>query len=117
MVGGKLRKELFGSKQFKIWCEEAQKAGRAKFIDDADVKKETQKFERDEDYKSDDPHILALAKISGARLLFTNDRDLQQDFGNSELIKSPRGKIYTTRETRTFGKVHKNLLRRGDPCP
>ena len=67
VVGGKLRKELFGSERFKIWWEGAQKAGRAKFIDDAEVEEETQKFEHNEDYKSDDPHILALGACAAEK--------------------------------------------------
>ena len=117
VVRGKLRKELSGSAEFRLWWQQAQLAGRAKSFDDAEIEKQTRKVERSGGYRSDDPHVLALAQISGVRLLFTNDRDLQQDFGNSKLIGPPGGKIYTTRKTRTFGKAHKSLLRRGDPCP
>ena len=45
--------------------------------------------------KSDDAHILALARRSGARLLYTCDSDLIGDFKNKQLIDQPRGKIYT----------------------
>ena len=48
-------------------------------------------------YKSDDPHVLALAQVSDVRLLYTNDGDLQQDFGDKNLIDNPRGKVYSTR--------------------
>ena len=47
--------------------------------------------------KSDDPHVLALARASGARLLYTADRDLMSDFKNGQLIEGPRGKVYTRR--------------------
>ncbi len=43
----------------------------------------------------DDHHILALARYSGVRILFTSDRDLIQDFTKPRLIKKPRGKIYS----------------------
>jgi predicted nucleic acid-binding protein len=43
--------------------------------------------------KSDDPHIIALAQVSGARLLCSYDEDLGTDFTNSALIK-PRGRVY-----------------------
>ena len=42
------------------------------------------------------PHVLALAQVSGARLLYSNDQTLQRDFKNSKLIKNPRGNVYTT---------------------
>lgn len=46
--------------------------------------------------KSNDPHILALAKYTGARLLYTEDPDLIKDFKNLELLR-PKGKIYSRR--------------------
>ena len=44
---------------------------------------------------SDDPHVLALARVSGARLLYTNDANLMADFKNKRLIDDPRGSVYT----------------------
>ena len=46
--------------------------------------------------QSNDLHVLALAQVSGARLLYSNDLSLHQDFGNRDLISRPRGKIYST---------------------
>jgi hypothetical protein len=51
---------------------------------------------------SDDPHILAVANILSARLLYTDDSDLKRDFNNSRLISGPRGKIYNMRNSRTL---------------
>ena len=45
--------------------------------------------------RSDDPHVLALARTAGVRLLYTGDRDLMADFKNKELIDRPRGRVYT----------------------
>ena len=44
---------------------------------------------------SDDPHVLALARATGVRLLYTGDRRLMDDFKNKELIDRPRGKVYS----------------------
>src|SRR5262245_60973062 len=41
---------------------------------------------------SNDAHIIALARASGARVLCSHDRDLHEDFGNEALI-SPKGRI------------------------
>lgn len=117
VAGGKLRRELSGNMKFRSWWQQAQLAGRTKAVGDTEVDEQTRKVERSGGYRSDDPHVLALAQISGARLLYTNDRDLQRDFGNPELIGPPRGKIYTTRERRTSGKAYKDFLWRQDPCP
>jgi len=45
--------------------------------------------------KSGDAHILALARASGARLLYSGDADLIDDFKNKRLIDRPRGRIYS----------------------
>lgn len=44
--------------------------------------------------RSNDVHILALAKVSGSRLLFSNDKDLWDDFRDRNILK-PKGKIYS----------------------
>jgi len=56
--------------------------------------------------RSDDIHILALARAGGARLLYTEDKDLKKDFKNKAIIDDPRGKIYS-------GAKNKRLLKRG----
>ena len=69
---------------------------------------------------SDDPHVIALARISGARLLCSNDKDLQQDFGTKNLIDRPRGKVYSTRDKQKYKEyqpnVHGKLLANRDLC-
>ena len=45
--------------------------------------------------KSDDEHILALARSTGARILYTSDKKLIEDFKDKEIIDQPRGKIYS----------------------
>ena len=46
--------------------------------------------------QSNDQHVIALAIVSGARLLYSNDRRLQRDFKDRRLIDPP-GKVYSTR--------------------
>jgi len=53
--------------------------------------------------KSDDLHVLALARCSGARLLCTRDDALSQDFTDRRIIKPP-GKVYKNAS-------HKHLLK------
>lgn len=52
--------------------------------------------------KSDDPHVLALARVSGARLLYTGDGDLITDFKTKRFIDRPRGKVYSSAANRTL---------------
>lgn len=44
--------------------------------------------------RSDDPHVLALARAAGVRLLYTQDRRLRRDFRDGQLIG---GAIYRDR--------------------
>ena len=58
----------------------------------------------------------ALAKISGARLLYSNDKDLHQDFKDKNLIDNPRGRVYSTLESKNFSVSHSRLLKKRDLC-
>ena len=117
VAGGKLLKELSGSEAFRSWWRQAQLAGLTTAYPEETVDRQDRGVERERTHRSNDPHVLALARIGGARLLFTNDRDLQQDFKNPELIEPSGGKVYTTIRSGAFGRGHRNLLRRQDPCP
>ena len=65
----------------------------------------------------DEPMYWHWHEVSGARLLFTNDHALQQDFQNPrEIITGTRGRIYTTVERNDVRRTHRNLLRRNDLC-
>ena len=66
--------------------------------------------------KSNDPHVLALALVSGARLLYTNDAALIDDFGNPEIVAKPRGKVYTTARNADVTNAHRRLLAARDLC-
>ena len=52
--------------------------------------------------KSNDHHIIALARISRARLLYTIDSALQQDFKNRHLLSRPRGRIYRSHKNESL---------------
>lgn len=111
VVGGKLKQELDqGVPTFREWSSRARLAGKLVSIDDNCVNNKTEEIKRRDDLKSDDPHIIALAQVSGARLLFSNDRDLHKDFKNPHIIND--GKIYSTLENKSFTEDKKRLLNR-----
>ena len=85
--------------QFKAY----RAKNRVKLISEDEVQKAMGKIQAS-DLKSDDPHIIALAQVSGVKLLVSGDKALHADF--KEIIK---GKIYQT-------KKHQNLLK-PDLCP
>ena len=75
-----------------------------------------EKLLQEEGCRSNDTHVIALAQISGARLLYSNDKDLHVDFKNKRLIDEPRGKIYSTNEDKNFTYSHARLLRDRNLC-
>ena len=116
VIGGQLLRELNDYGDFKRWLRTAMARNTALAVDDGRVDAETETIRAGRVCRSDDEHILALARISGARLLFTNDRDLQDDFRDRRIIANPRGRIYTTLEHSDVSRTHQDLLKRTDLC-
>ncbi len=116
VVGGKLRDELMQSRPFQLWLLQARLAQQVREINDDAIDSENKEVEGIDLCKSDDEHVIALARVSGARLLYTDDSDLQDDFRNPVLISKPRGRIYTTLRHQDIRKTHRDLLSRQDLC-
>ena len=117
VVGGKLLKELNqGSNKFAEWARQALLREVVRRVDDTKVDDRTTKLIRDGACKSNDPHIIALAQVGGARLLYSNDGNLQQDFRDKGLIDNPRGRVYSTLRNKNFTRGKGDLLRRRDLC-
>ena len=100
--GGQFDREIRGVTKTKL--NELARSGSAILVDAGKIQKFEAAVERDGFCKSNDFHILALAKFSGARVLYTRDRNLIEDFRNKAVIDNPRGKIYS-------GKANRNLLK------
>lgn len=93
-VGGKLLTELAKNRDLLNWMKRLKEAGKLLHFNDDEVSAKERQLVAGNQCTSDDPHVIALAQISGARLLYTKDQSLHQDFLNRELIDNPRGKIY-----------------------
>lgn len=113
VIGGEVKRELTRTSA-KAWLRELSLAGRA--ISVADARVDDRAKEIGPLCRSNDAHVVALAQVSGARLLYSNDRRLHEDFGNSTLVNEPRGSIYSTYESDRFNRHHRGLLRRDDLC-
>ena len=83
---------------------------------DQDVNGRAETLRRSNICTSNDEHVIALALVSGARLLYTNDQALIDDFGNREIVAGPRGKVYTTKRNRQVTPAHRRLLAARDLC-
>lgn len=112
VIGGKLRQELGHIRDFLKWHQQAVLVGRITTVDDRQVDDVANQLKDRNLCTSDDQHIVALAQVSGARLLYTNDKALQSDFGDHRLINKPRGKVYSTVEDTDVNNVHRRLLAR-----
>ena len=116
VAGGNLLRELNRSEAFRRFFGERLLANRARRIPDEPIAQAEDGIRRERLNDSNDEHVLALAQVTGARLLFTNDHALQQDFQNREIITGTRGRIYTTVERNDLRRTHRDLLRRSDLC-
>ena len=116
VVGGYLLEELGRVGYFKRWLATAAQFGKVQFVDSKAVAVATAKLQESGDCESDDEHVIALAQVSGARLLFTNEPALQADFKARELLNEPRGRIYTTRLNKSYTQTHKRLLGNRSLC-
>ena len=120
VLGGRLRRELAPTSEFRQWAQDILRAGRLKLFDDGLIDQRegellAEKARNPKFYESDDPHILALAQISGARLLYSDDQPLHGDFTNPTLLKPP-GAIYSTLRSKAFGADRRRWLD-GYRCP
>ena len=106
--GGKFAREIERSAAAKRWFAEMFRAGRAIRIPESIVDEEEARIRETELCESDDEHIVALARLSGSRVVCTEDRALWDDLRNSNLVR-PRARLYRSAE-------HARLLRHNNIC-
>ena len=115
VVSRKLLAELnYGNAQ--QWIQQAILAGKVRQEATDTVDEREKELNEEGRCHSNDTHVIALAQITGARLLYSNDKDLHEDFGNKRLIDRPRGKVYSTNERKDFTSVHARLLNNLNLC-
>ena len=103
VTGGRNYSELTNHAWMRRWFLTLGRAGLIKRVSDADVNTEEQRLVKLMVCESDDPHVIALARKSGARILYSRDQALHQDFLNKTLIDDPRGCVFQVAK-------HKHLL-------
>ncbi|MDE0458888.1 MAG: hypothetical protein OXI15_16455 [Chromatiales bacterium] len=100
-TAGKFADEIRGHARQRLL--RYSQAGKAKFVPEDRFIDDQNTLEGQ--IRSDDPHVLALARATGVRLLYTGDADLIADFKDKAFLDKPRGKIYS-------GAANANLLTR-----
>jgi predicted nucleic acid-binding protein len=98
VVGGHLKKELARSGLRAILVVLNQ-AGRLHTLDDDRVMAASKQISDKGICCSNDCHVIAVAIVSGCRLIFTKDQDLHKDAKNTNILR-PAASIYQTKEHR-----------------
>ena len=106
-TGGGFKKEIRGRVKAKL--ADYVRAGRAKLIPESRFVADERNLKACPELRSDDPHVLALARAAGVRLLYTADDNLISDFKDKRIISQPRGKVYSG--------AHNAGLLTGSVCP
>lgn len=94
VYGGRLREEYLQNLKVVRLLTTLDRAGRARVIPDANIAEEEAAVVASGACVSNDYHIIAIARVSGVRVLCSHDQALHQDFTNKILIDHPRGKVY-----------------------
>ena len=116
IIGGKLLDELDQNRNFKAWRAVAVLYGRAELRPQEIIDLRTHELISSKSCESNDAHVIALAQLSSARLLYSNDKRLHRDFKRKQLIDNPRGKIYTTNENSSVTRTHRRLVNDQSLC-
>lgn len=105
VYGGYLTTEYNRSARIRRIVAQLDRAGRARQVRDEPVNRESESVQNSGVCRSNDVHIIALARVGHVRLLCSHDQALHSDFTNHLLLSGPRGKVYQNRS-------HTALLRR-----
>lgn len=104
-----------GSGRMQEWIRELSYTGSLTEVDSALVNHEAEAIRKMRStgtlrVRSNDIHLLALARIAGARLLFSRDRKLRDDFKDPLLINGPRGKVLNSTLDSNLTRARKAML-------
>ena len=110
VYGGYLHEELSKVNRAKRYLKALSDAGKAHKMPKDGVDQEEKRVRKMQTpRKSDDPHVLALARLSRARVLCSSDKNLHADFKNLAILPKPRGQIYQNAQ-------HKKVLKHTEGC-
>lgn len=96
VVSQQLLREL-NKTQFGNVIKTLDQAGKICRVDDDLCDQESEKIKLSGFMRSNDPHVLALLRLSGCELIFTHDKLLHEDI-KSKMILRASCKIYQTED-------------------
>jgi len=91
--GGRLTEELRHNRKVAGFLAVLERQGQMRSVAKAELKGEIVRIKTR--CRSDDAHIIALARLVRARILFTDDKRLRKDSLDRDLIDRPKGRLYT----------------------
>lgn len=94
VAAGKLTKELSVVETTRLAIVALKQAGKVITCAKTEIDKDIKLLKATGELKSNDSHIIALARCSGCRRFFSDDQNAIKDFKNNNLIKKPPGKVY-----------------------
>lgn len=97
VYGGRLAAELGKLAEARRLLLRLYQSGQAVLMDSKLIEQAEAEVLGFEGLESDDPHVLALARVSGARVVYTEDAALIRDFTNPRVLK-PKGRVYQRAE-------------------
>ena len=109
VYGGRLADELFKMSKPRRYLLRLRQAGKAILADQGQVDETERHLKATGRCQSNDPHVIALAQVTNARVLFSHDKALHRDFLDPTLVACPRGKVYQTWR-------HEKLLKHSANC-
>jgi hypothetical protein len=110
VYGGKLARELDRIREGALRLRQLSAAGKAHRMPDVAVSSEEKVVLSLGVCRSNDPHVIALARVSRARVLCSADRNLHADFTNPRLLSKPKGRVYQNAN-------HARILSHTPGCP
>jgi hypothetical protein len=106
VYGGELGREYRRNLSLSLKLLEYDREGKARKIDNALVDAETTVVRNLNLCKSNDEHIIALARVASVRLVCTDDEALHKDFRNVALLADPRGNVFRRASHKHLIKKH-----------
>lgn len=99
LTGGKLTMEIGDlCPRFLKWAQEAERTRKLIKINQSSIYAEMGEVIKRKRHGPplNDAHVLAVARLGGARLLYANDKNLLENFVDSRLIARPLGDTMTS---------------------
>lgn len=110
VAGGRVLREITRNERAASRLRELQRTNRCVILRDAAIDAESRRLAGL--VCSNDAHVVALAIVSGARLLVSEDEALRSDFCSARIVTRPRGKVYSSADHAHL-LIHTTSCRRG----